>query len=158
MVSVDPSIGSRSSQPGWAVYQEGVLRDSGTFAIDPEESVPLRLQELARLLRNLYAQWHADILCYEQLPSSAQGWNANGYASLLKALGVILSVKGPRSFVGIHPKTWKRLVRAEYVKSDENDAVEMGYIVIQIAKDLEENPPEEAKRSRKRKKALPSEE
>jgi hypothetical protein len=62
--------------------------------------------------------------------------NAIAHASLHKALGVILSVPGPTGFVGIMPFSWKKLVRDTYVKGDEADAVEMGYVAIEVAHEI----------------------
>jgi hypothetical protein len=59
--------------------------------------------------------------------------NANAHASLLKALGAILSVPGPDGYVGIMPVSWKKMIRNTYEKGDEADAVEIGYIVIECA-------------------------
>lgn len=135
IVSIDPSIGSRSSQPGYAVYVVGRLRDSGVLEIQPDLPVWKRLQRLAFHIRKLYAFWEPDILVYEEIPSMRfGGGNANSHASLLKAVGVVLSVSGPSGYVGLHPMSWKKLTRASYEKSDENDAVEMGWIAINEAR------------------------
>jgi hypothetical protein len=134
LLAVDPSIGSTSSMPGWAFYDAGELIESGTLSINPKQSVWARLQDLARLIRQLYKHFGIDILVYEDIPSQRQGGgNANAHASLLKAQGAIMAVPGPRAYVGIMPISWKRMARSTYVKSDEADAVEIGWIVINIA-------------------------
>ncbi len=151
VVAIDPSIGSQSSMPGWAAYTAGILVDSGTLEIPLGWGVPERLQEVARQLRELYRIYKpVDVLVYEQIASQFFGGkgkkfgNAASMASLQKALGAILSVPGPTSFVGLSPQTWKRLVSDTYVKSDEADAVEMGKIAISLAQEIQENgKPEE---------------
>ncbi len=135
IVSIDPSIGSSSSQPGWAVYREGNLLHKGTFSIEPTKSIPGRLQDLHNYVRKLYNKYPPDVLIYEDIPAQRQGGgNAVAHSSLLKAVGAILAVPGPRKHVGIMPISWKSEARATYVKSDVNDAIEMGYVVIQVAR------------------------
>jgi hypothetical protein len=134
IVSIDPSIGSSSSMPGWAVYRAGQYVASGTFPILAHKSIPDRLRTLANHLRKLYNEYPPDCLVYEDIPAQRYGMgNANAHASLLKALGAILSVPGPDGYVGIMPVSWKKMVRSTYEKGDEADAVEIGYIVIECA-------------------------
>lgn len=134
VVSIDPSIGSTSSMPGWAIYRAGALIDSGTFEINANHSVPDRLRALHSHMRKLYNTYTPDVLVYEDIPPLRQGGgNAASHASLLKALGAILCIPGPDHYVGIQPISWKKMVREEYRKGDEADAVEMGWIVIQEA-------------------------
>lgn len=94
-------------------------------------------------IRKLYRVWEPDVLVYEEIPPTRHGGgNAESHASLLKAVGAILSVSGPDYYVGIHPLSWKRMVRSTYSKGDENDAKEIGWITIEEAKRLkEEDPP-----------------
>lgn len=142
VIVIDPSIGSSSSQPGWAHYRASQLMDSGTLSINPEWSVPERLQELRRQMYNLYKMLDPDILVYEDIPPMRQGGgNAAAHASLLKAVGAILSIAGPRAFVGILPVSWKALARDTYVKSDENDAIEIGWVVLTEADRIQEQDP-----------------
>lgn len=142
IVSIDPSIGSTSSQPGWAVYRGGRFICSGTLSIKADQSVPARLRLLYHLVRQLYKEWDPDVLVYEDIPSLRQGGgNANAHASLLKAVGVILSVSGPDHYVGLLPVSWKRMARSTYVKSDEADATEIGWIAIEEAKRIQEIDP-----------------
>lgn len=135
ILAIDPSIGSNSSMPGWAVYTEGELVDSGTIEIAPKQEIPIRLQILSRKIRQLETMYKPDIMIYEEIPSQRYGGgNANAHASLLKALGAILSVEGPVAHLGLHPQTWKRLTRDGYEKGDEADAIEMGWIALDIAR------------------------
>lgn len=149
VVSIDPSIGSTSSLPGWAVYIRGELQCSGTFDINRNANVPTRLQELAYELRKLYNTVGVpDVLVYEDIPAQRYGGgNANAHSSLLKSVGVILSVSGPDAHVGLLPISWKRLVRPEYQKGDEADAIEIGWIAIQEARKIIEE--DGAKQGRK---------
>lgn len=134
VVAIDPSIGSTSSMPGYAVYRNSKLLTSGIFEITPTDDKPTRLRRLVHLLRDLYNQYDPDILVYEELsPRRYGGGSAHGHASLLKALGAILSVSGPTGSVGLPPTMWTKLKRSGYVKGDAEDAVEMGWIAIDIA-------------------------
>lgn len=137
-MSVDPSIGSTSSQPGWAIYRKGNFIEGGIIPIPHHLSVPKRLRMLANGIRKLYRQYDPDVLIYEEITSvnNRVGGNSNAHASLLKALGVILSVPGPEGYVGIFPISWKKLARPEYIKGDKEDAIEIGYVVIQLAKEI----------------------
>ena len=134
VVSIDPSIGSSSSMPGWAIYRAGQYVSSGTFDIPVHKSIPDRLRILANHLRKLYNEYPPDCLVYEDIPAQRYGMgNAVAHASLLKALGAILSVPGPEGYVGIMPVSWKKMVRDTYQKGDEADAVEIGHVVIECA-------------------------
>lgn len=138
VVAIDPSIGSNSSMPGFAIYKAGEFLGSGTFDLDPAQSRPLRLQRLAHLLRKLYSTWHPDVLVYEEIPAQRHGFgNAVAHASLLNAVGVVLSISGPDHYVGLMPISWKKCARSTYVKSDEADAVEIGWVAISEAARIE---------------------
>lgn len=151
IMSVDPSIGSTSSMPGWAIYRQGQLVDSGIIEIPPHLSVWKRLRRLANGIRKLYRQYDPDVLVYEEIPAQRYGGgNAQAHASLLKALGVILSVPGPDGYVGIYPLSWKKQVRDTYVKGDEQDAREIGWIIYELAKQIKEGKDAKKNRTNKR--------
>lgn len=140
VVSIDPSIGSSSSMPGWAIYRAGQYVSSGIFEIPVHKSLPERLRTLANHIRKLYNEYPPDCLVYEDIPAQRYGMgNAVAHASLLKALGAILSVAGPDGYVGIMPVSWKKMVRDTYNKGDEADAVEIGYVVIECAGQIRYN-------------------
>lgn len=136
-VVIDPSVGSSSSMPGWAVYRQGSYVASGIFELPRTKPIQDRLRALSRALTKLYGEYQPDVLVYEDIPAQRHGMgNAVAHASLHKALGVILSVPGPAGFVGIMPISWKKLVRDTYIKGDEADAVEMGHVVIELAHEI----------------------
>lgn len=135
LLCIDPSVGSNSSMPGWAVYQAGELVESGCIEIEVVRELPPRLQTLSRSMYQLIQRWNPDVLVYENIPAQRHGGgNAEAHASLLKALGVILSIPGPDFYVPLLPVTWKRFVRADYVKTDERDAIELGYVSLLLAR------------------------
>lgn len=131
---IDPSIGSSSSLPGYAIYVKRKLKISGVFDISRSGTLQDRLQQLACCVRQLYKKYKPNVLIYEEIPPRRYGGgNAEAHASLLKSVGAILSVEGPEFFIRIKPLIWKPLVSDTYVKGDEADAVEMGRIVISKA-------------------------
>lgn len=139
IVCIDPSIGSSSSMPGWAVYRAGELIDSGIFHIAYQNTIPDRLRMLHNHMRKLYDKYSPDVLVYEDIPALRQGGgNAVSHASLLKAVGAILCVPGPAGYVGMLPVSWKGEARDTYIKSDMNDAIELGYVAINVAKRIKE--------------------
>lgn len=138
-ISIDPSIGSSSSMPGYAVYREGELVESGIFSIAHRDaSIPDRLRALHNHVRKLYTKYEPDALVYEDIPVSRHGGRADSHASLLKAVGAILAVPGTTGHVGIYPVSWKSEARDTYVKGDEADAIEIGYVAIQVARRIAE--------------------
>ena len=134
---VDPSMGSLSSLPGWAVYRSGVLVDSGVLEVHVEGTRWSRLKEVYRQLANFSAAWKPDVCVYEEIPVSAHGGRSQvSHASLLLALGVTMAAVDAPAFVGIPPISWKRFTSSDYVKSDEQDAIEMGRITISMARSI----------------------
>mgnify|MGYP001571998249 FL=1 len=142
VVCIDPSIGSTSSMPGWAIYRSGELIQSGIFTIDPKIRIWEKARELHRNVYNIYKKFKPDILVYEEIPDQnyrqggATGFNVKAHATLLKAVGAILSVPGTSYAVGLRPIVWKKYVRPEYRKGDKEDAIEIGYAAIQISKEI----------------------
>jgi hypothetical protein len=83
-------------------------------------------------------QYTIDVCVYEQVPVSAHGGRSQvSHASLLMAVGVTMAAVDARMFIGIPPVTWKKHASPGYVKGDEQDAIEMGRIVIEMAKALD---------------------
>jgi hypothetical protein len=134
-VSVDPSCGSSSSQPGYAIYDKGVLVTRGLLEVGVRGDLHTRLHKLATLLRMLRDAYEADTLVYEDVPPrhyGRGGGNANAHASLLKSVGTVLSL-GWENVFGIRPTDWKWHARDSYVKGDAEDAEEIGYVAIELA-------------------------
>lgn len=136
VMCIDPSIGSSSSMPGYAVYKAGTLIASGVIQLPIDREFPIKAQELAYQVRRLYNEYVPDVLVYEEIAVHGAGRSIHSHVTLLKALGIILSVSGPDKYVGIYPTSWKKLVRDSYVKSDEADAIEFGWICIEQAKQI----------------------
>lgn len=137
VLSVDPSIGSTSSSPGWAYYQGGQLIDSGIIHTGGSHlELWQRARRLGDALRTLCSEYKIDVLVYEDIPATS-GFNQNAISSLLKAVGVVLCSTTSSHVLGIHPASWKNYVRPEYKKGDKEDAIEIGWVAISLARWIE---------------------
>lgn len=139
---IDPSIGSTSSMPGYAVYTKGELLASGILKLDPTGPIGTRLNALYTSLKMLEYVYSPAVLGYEKIPITAHGGRSQlSQTSLLMALGVTQMAFHSIPQVGIMPISWKKMVRDTYRKGDEEDAIEMGWILIRTAMDIEEQDP-----------------
>ena len=130
---IDPSIGSSSSSPGWAIYKAGNLIDSGIIHTGGSHlHLWQRARRLKAALETLCSEYNFDVLVYEDIPATS-GFNQNAIASLLKAVGIVLACTTSSHVLGVHPASWKNYVRPEYTKGDKEDAIEIGYIAISLA-------------------------
>lgn len=125
---------------------------SGTLDISRDGDLFFRLRELAQALQHL---GDFDALVYEEIaPRRFGGGSAHGHASLLKAVGVTLACSRYKYFaVGIRPSIWTRHKLKSYRKGDEQDAIEMGRIVIGYAMgEIELSKADAAKNAKRSKK------
>lgn len=146
VLCIDPSCGSKGptgSLPGWAVSLGGQLQASGVIELPVEEDLWVRLQALHHGIRRLVKEYNPDVMVYEQIaPRRYGGGSAHSHASLLKAVGVTLSVSGPTAYVGLRPTVWTKWKRSTYKKSDEADAIEMLWVALETATEISvQNPP-----------------
>lgn len=152
IISIDPSCGSSSSMPGYAVFRAGELIDSGVLSLSVGADLHIRLQELLAELDILILEHEPTILVYENVPAvrfhKGGGTSSGSQASLLKAVGVVMAGAHCTYAVGLRPSTWKRLVTPTYVKGDETDAIEMGGIVLRLAKHIMDTHPPRTRSSR----------
>lgn len=146
MLVLDPSVGSWSSQPGYAIYEAGQLVDSGVIDMPTYEARSRRLYYLRRVLQEQFTEGF-DVVVIEDIPthrfSRGRGGrtfaNAKAQIPLHKAVGVIESIFDcPTLFVS--PATWHSFAPLDYIKSDESDAVVMGHSVCEIAKHAAARP------------------
>ena len=133
---IDPSIGSTSSSPGWAIYKQGELLDSGTLSTGGSGTeLWRRARTLGNSIKVLSSIHNFDLLIYEDIPATSS-FNQNAVASLLKAVGIVLACSKSEYVLGIHPASWRNYVRPEYKKGDKEDAEEIGHIAIALAKHI----------------------
>lgn len=134
---IDPSVGSSSSMPGYAVYSGGTLVASGVLNVRKAGELWQKLAEVHGGILDLCETYGpVDVLVYEDVPAMRHGgvFAAGGHATLHKAIGATLSAPGPRDYLPVAPVMWKCRVRPDYVKSDEADAIEMGWVALELAK------------------------
>lgn len=149
VLCIDPSVGSFSSQPGYAVLEAGVQVDSGVVDMPVEATRSRRLFYLRRILTEQFAE-HYDLVVVEDIPvmrfSKGRGGrsygNAKAQVPLHKAVGVIESCfDAPVVFVS--PHTWRTHATPEHLhakevgeSTDELDASAMGRAVVATARHI----------------------
>lgn len=132
---VDPSVGSSSSQPAVALYSCGKLVESQELTISVGLPLHTRLKTLRYNLEDYLFRHPVDILVYEDIADRRYGptANASAHASLLKAVGVVMSTD-PDLKLGLSPVVWTKLKSSTYKKGDEADAIEMGRVLTLMAR------------------------
>ena len=138
ILAIDPSSGSRNSMPGYAVFQEGVLIDSGFIEVARDREFNRKLFLISKSLREDFAV--PDILVVEFIPPFMQGMGfSKSIVSLQRAVGAIIG-SIDRPLVEVPPVTWHKHTPVGYEKTDEKDAIMLGYTAILTACRLAERP------------------
>lgn len=123
ILSVDPSIGSASSMPGYSLVVDGVMVDSGILSINPRENASKRLAAI-QIQLNLLTP-NPDVIVIEKIAPMLSCGGA-GVIQLHWACGVVLATYPNAVPVMVPNQTWKKFLRdhgINYKKSDENDAI-----------------------------------
>lgn len=145
VLAIDPSVGSSSSQPGYAIYLAGRLLEYGTIEIPPTDSTHRRLYELGRSLREDFAEQQFDVLVVEDIPHARyeatgirgiKGRSLETQIPLHRAVGAVLSNVAAEHCVAVTPITWRAFAPKDYVKSDAGDAVCIGHAAIAYAREI----------------------
>ncbi len=154
LLCVDPSSGSESSMPGYALYDNGVMTEKGIVEVLSKGSkVQNRLKELADCFREDFDA--VDVLVIEDIPPihggarRGFGGRMKSHASLLKSVGAIIGAVKATHIVSINPRVWQKWKDENYVKSDDVDAQYMGIAAIEMSKMIQTK---ELKRKAKEKK------
>lgn len=136
LLCLDPSCGSASSMPGYAIYENGQLKGSGTIHVEGvHRELPYRLQDIARSLREDFET--PDVLVIEEIPVRRYGGGgATGHASLLKSMGLMMGTVEAPLVIRIRPQAWRALKHDDWWKDDEQDAIAMGHAVLQVCKKI----------------------
>lgn len=136
VLAIDPSSGSRNSQPGYALLQRGQLVDSGLLRIGSGRALHSRLYDLAHTLRESFEE--PDILVTEFIAPglSETGYFGKSMVSLQRAVGVVQSCFD-RPCIEVAPRSWRAHIPEPYYKADDNDAVMLGFSVLWAAQDME---------------------
>lgn len=153
MLAVDPSTGSTSSLPGYAIYEAGELVESGLIQVDVSAARNKRLFEIRRTLQEEFEI--PDILVLEHisgLPFGPMRFAPEAFAGLHRGVGAILSAFNVDSVIEVPPNIWKKHVDEHYRKGDEADAVYIGRYVVNQARLMDASSAEanEAKPPRRR--------
>ena len=138
MLCLDPSCGSASSMPGYALYSAGELVDSGIIEVSGiHRDLPYRLQDIARVLREDFPR--PDVLVIEEIPVRRfGGGSATAHASLLKAAGLMMGTVEAPLVIRVRPQVWRALRPDTWKKGDEQDAIALGYAVLQVCNYVDE--------------------
>jgi hypothetical protein len=125
LVAVDPSIGSRDSMPGYAIFYKGKLQVSGTAAIDFRATSYDRLRLIHNWIRQLVPS-PIDVFAVEAIPKPL------GHIYTLWAVAATITGTEATHTIEIPIPFWKAYVKDKvgYVKGDEQDAIAMGEAMI----------------------------
>ena len=141
ILAIDPSSGSKESMPGYAIFHAGQLIDSGLIEVKIGRELNARLFSIGECLRTQFEA--PDVLAVEHIPPFMRGSGfSKSIVSLQRAIGVIIG-SIDRPLVEVPPITWHKLTPVGYVKSDEKDAVMIGYAAIWTACMMSGLPPPE---------------
>lgn len=131
LVTLDPSIGSRDSQTGYAMFYQGRMQLSGRVFVDPKADVYKRTRILYETLATLLPS-PPDVLGIEGLPTSFANVKTIWAAALaIAATDAVVTIELPIPF-------WKAYAKAKagYVKGDEADAIVMGEAMIAYLREV----------------------
>jgi hypothetical protein len=138
VVCIDPSSGSQSSQPGFALFAAGILQASGTLKVTPDYAPSRRYRQLLAGVVELRDKFQPDVLIIEKLPlfmgSGGRMFNQQGVVNLHRSVGVIMAGMDCERVLEVSPATWHTYLRnlgkeALYRKTDSNDAIVLGLTV-----------------------------
>lgn len=126
LLAIDPSSGSTGSMPGFALYEKGQLISSGRIKIPLGQAPHRRMFHLGECLRSNFKD--VDVLVVENLST---GFGVS--TVLLQSVGAVYaSVESPLC-IPVSPRTWHMNAPEGYVKTDEGDAVLLGWTTIKAA-------------------------
>lgn len=134
LMAIDPSSGSRASQPGYSIWKGGVLVDSGIIKVPLKSDLNRRLFYLADCLRSQFEA--PTVLAIENIPPFMSGKGfSRSILSLQRAVGTIMSVWNV-PLVEVAPSAWRSMIPELYNKTDEADAIMIGWATIQTARSV----------------------
>lgn len=151
MLVIDPSMGSQSSLPGYAIYDAGQAVTAGTLDVPRTGDHPVRLSKVVKAMTKIITLYEPKVFVIENIPVAPGSFNMVSLASLHMARGALLSCIGDKPYISIYPQSWKKHVRSTYIKGDMEDAVEMGYIIIKFAEAIKQEVKDRGKTNGKNK-------
>jgi len=137
LLCIDPSTGSKSSNPGYAWFENGKLIESGEIIVDVTGNRNERLYEIARCIREDFAV--PDVLIVEYIPPMTYKGRTNqmntvSLMALQKAIGAIIGAVKVKHLLEIPAASWRAWKPDNYVKTDEMDAICLGLCAIGLAR------------------------
>jgi len=136
-LSIDPSIGSTASMPGYALFEQGNLVESGIIQVSISNKKNIRLYNIAKSFREGFRK--PDVIAIENIPPIKFKGGMNGWSlvSLQRSIGAILSVFDA-PYIEVAPIAWQKYKFDGYSKSDEEDAICIGLCVLAAARDYQQ--------------------
>lgn len=138
-LAIDPSSGSSSSMPGYAVFLNGNLVESGIISVSPAAKKNTRLFGITDSLRTEFD--HPDVIAIENIPPMTfKGGGMSGWSlvALQRSIGAIISVFDCE-YIEVAPIAWKSYRFEGYEKNDQNDAICIGLCVIAAARQIQKD-------------------
>jgi Holliday junction resolvasome RuvABC endonuclease subunit len=124
VLAIDPA----SISVGWAYFENGELKDSGTFNLGKTRPINLRLQDLLKHLQHLPTP---DVLVLEQIKGPG------AYDQLKYAVGVTQAAVVTPNMVLCPIPVWKAYAKQDEnytVKGDQADAEVIGAATIEFSR------------------------
>lgn len=139
LLAIDPSTGSQSSMPGYALFVNGELVESGIISVRVQDKKNVRLYNICHTLRTEFLD--IDVLAVENIPpvtykrsGAMSGWSL---VALQRAIGAIIGCFDC-DYVEVAPTYTGKFRPVELAKTDESDAIGIGRAVIECAKQITE--------------------
>lgn len=137
LIAFDPSTGSKSSMPGYAIFKKGKLVESGIIQVNSAARRNVRLYSITQALLNEFPE--PDVIAVENIPPVQynRGRAMGGWAlvAIQRSIGAIISCFDSE-YIEVAPKAWQSYKFDGYNKSDEHDAICIGICVIETAKQI----------------------
>ena len=133
LLAIDPSTGSESSLPGYAVFKAGQLVESGTITLDITLNRAQKLYEINRTIREDFGEYKFDAIAVEDIGYFMGKMNAKAVVSLQRAVGAIVAAYPTECLIEVPSNAWQKHKYKGYVKGDEADAICIGLCVINTA-------------------------
>lgn len=127
MVAIDPG----SNSMGYALFVSGRLHYAGSIA--GKGSIGNRLKSMMNQLDGCLKELgaHHMVTVVELVRSQT------GHHYLTWAAGAAVAALGSEHTLEVSTNLWKKLIGPKYKKTDENDAIAIGELVLAIAKEEE---------------------
>lgn len=140
VISIDPSSGSRTSSPAYAIYRQGKLVAADSIKLpgillNNAKYTPHRLRYISQILHDL---GEFDVLAIEWFdPEPNHKTNHKSMQQLNQSVGCISGAVQWDRVIPVFGFEWTRHRPRDYVKSDIDDAVHIGKWVIELASKME---------------------